>query len=853
MAAIVMLSMFAFIVLPAIQDPSNMPTGLIVIFVAGIFACIAWVIGIGQKKGTEYSLIGALLGAALALGGTMLSGPPAAVKADTGDIDRQQFGFLQREREAANAIVGQAYYLARQKEQNQFLPQPQFFQYHPDPTKDIVVGELLRREADEMGLTVTDDSVNDYLAAITQNKLTRDDLKTIRNQMGLSETDLYNILRAQLKSRMAAQFMFQGTTLPPENYWEFYKKLNVKESISVVPIAVSNFVDPSVEPTEAELQELFDAHRENYPNVSDDGKLDEGRPGFRQPRRVQLAYVEAEYDEIEKTVTPPTDEEIEAFYEEHYKTVPADDLDGTSDDASNDGPALPPADGPALPAADDAPAEGDLPAGKIDGEDLPAGEGESEPETDAPAEPDEGAALPRQSSLQQVAFFDDTESESATETETPPAEGPADEPAGDETTDDSEPATSESDSPPAPPLPETSTPADSAPGDAPEVPDVTTAPDAPSTPEVRELDDALRSEITDQILRERTGDRMQEVINDVVAYMRKIGLQTLDPEDYDSHLSHDEALDLLKTYAEEHGLVFVKTPFLSQLELSDSEEYPIGRAVDRLFSNPFDQNPVRDVATQAFASRPEEVFTNAQSVVLPETESRFAFWKVDDQEEYVPEKLDDEGIREQVVEQWRELKAREAAQKRAAELAELAGDNEAVLSEALAGQTITGEEDAPSVSVVHPPSFSWMSKADPRMSPNPFMTPAPERTQLRTLPGRIGESFMETVFNELQPNETGVAHSVDKKYFYVVKVFERTYGLFEDLDAFRAQFMNEHLFAQFQFSDYQKLAQGQLMQYRTDWSKALFEKHHVEIIEQDEPKAEPDGEVADQGPDSTYY
>lgn len=883
------LAMFAFVILGAVQDPSNMPTGLIVIFVACTLGAIGWIAGIRSKKSNEFGTIGLILGAVLAVGGTMLSGPPVVVKADSGSIDRQQLGYLQTEREMANAIIMQASYIARQKEQSQFIQPPQPFQYHPDPTKDIIVGELLRREADEMGLAVTDDSVNDYLAAITQNKLTREDLKQISTQMRLSYTDLYNILRDQLKARMAAQFMYQGTTLPPESYWEFYKKLNVKESISVVPIAVSNFVDESIEPSDAELQELFDANRENYPNTSNDGKLDEGRPGFRQPRRVQLAYVEAVYDEIEKTVPPPTEDEIEAFYEEHYKTVSGDELDSANDGSTDSevGPALPEPDqpsdedGPALPETDapveeDAAVEGDAaPTEEGDGEAAPASEGETESEE--PAESEEGAALTQPSSIQPVAFFDDAEDEPETEAaeeETPAAETVVEETTSEAADSETEPASEdaeagpaseETDSPPPPPLPEANQPADSAPeapgptetapGEAPAVPQTTTPPDAPeaaSKPEVRELDDQLRSEITDQILRERTGDRMQEVIDDAVSYMREIGLQTLDPEDYDTHLSHEEALDRLKAYADEHNLVFGQTPLLSQFELSESEEYPIGRAVDRMFSNPFDQTPVQDVATQAFTSRPQEIFTNAQSVVLTDTESRFAYWKIDDQEEYVPESLDDEGIREQVVEQWRELKAREAAQKRAVELAEQANGKDEDLSAILAGQTITGNEGSSSVSVVHPPSFSWMSKADPRMSPNPFMTPPPERTQLRTVPGRIADSFMETVFNELQPNEAGVAHSVDKDYFYVVKVIERTYGRSENLEAFREQFLKEQLFAPYQFSDYPKLAQGQLQQYRTDWSKELFEKHGVEIIEQEEPEPEPDGEFADLETESAY-
>ncbi len=834
------LAMFAFVILGAVQDPANMPTGLIVIFVACTLGAIGWVAGIRSKKSNEFGVMGLFLGAALAIGGTLLGGPPTVVKADTGNIDEQQFAYLRNERDAANEFIYRVYAVASQKDRAQFMQQPSPFQYHVDAEKDVVVGELLRREAEEMGLTITDESVNDYLNSISQQQLTRDELKEIRNQMGLSESDLYNILRDQLSSRLAAQYMYQGTVLPPESYWEFYKKLNVRESVSIVPLAVSMFVDESAEPTDAELQELFDAHKDNYPNSTDEGQLDEGRPGFHQPRRVQLAYVEAAYDEIEKTVTPPTDEEIEAFYEENYKSISSDELKGQSDG---------PVDGPALTGPEE-----DLPAGKIDGEDLPPVEEETEDlppgeeAIESPAdESEEGAGVSRTATIHPVAFFDDTEPAETTDApaaDAPPADAPATE--GDS-------VDAPASSPPPPPLAEASESNDAAPGEAPAVPAPATAPQAPTAPEVRPLDDQLRQEIIDQILRERTGDRLQEVINETTAYMRDLGLRMLDPEDFESHLSHEAARAMLKTYAEEHGLVYAETPLLSQLELSDSEEYPIGRAVDRLFSNPFDRTPVTDVVSYCFSSRPQEVYARAQSVVQPDTDSRFAYWKIDDQAEYVPESLSDRGIREQVVAEWRELKARDVAQARADELAKLADGSEALLSEALAGQTITGAEGSPSVSVLNPPAFSWMTKADPRMSPNPFMTPPPEMTRLRTIPGRIGESFMQTVFEDLQENAAGVAHSMDKEYYYVVKVFERTYGRFENIEQFREQFLSEQLFAPYQFSDYPKLAQGELQQYRTDWSKELFEKHGVEIIEREVPEPKIDEEMPDEEPISSAY
>ncbi len=878
MVATVMLAMFGFIVAPAIQDPTDMPPALIIIFAAGTFGCIAWISGIRKKKSSEYGLIGVVIGTVVGVGLSTLGGPPVVVKADTGDLNEQEMYSLEQQRSIANHFLTQAVLMARSKGDNQFLQPPAPFGFHPDPERDIVITELLRREARELGIVVSDEMVNDYITAVTAGKLGAADVKAIRSGIGISESDLYNILRSELLARLAYQYQYDwstlsngragGTFLPPEAYWEFYQRLNVRESVGIAPVPIQAFVDKSAEPSETELQQLFDAHRENYPDTSDDGRLDEGRPGFRQPRKVRLAYVEAAYDEIEKQVEQPTDEEIQAFYDEHYKTLPAEQT-GT-DDAAGNGSAKPTGtpdstgqpNGPSLPApgaeteteekpAEEKPAE-KQPDGKIDGDDLPLGEepgdkkadpgdtasdnNESDTDDSDADESNTGASdaddsdkealLGTPSSTRLVAFFDDTDGSDAAEEpdvaqeESDVTEAKSD--AAQSPESDGESNETPGNRPPAPPLAE--------PNDA--------GSDTPTAPPVRELDDTLRGEIRDQILRRRTEDKLTEVINEAVALMRELELRMANLPEDDDYLTHEEALEELRAYAEQNGLSFVETPPLSALELQNSEDYPIGGAVDQLFSDPFNPRPATNVLQQVFRSAPREVY-RSQSVIDPETDSRFAYWKIDDQAEYVPESLSDPGIRDQVVDTWRELQAREKAKARAAQLAQMAEEADGPLSEVFAGQTVTGKPDGPAITVLHPAKFSWMTKADPRMSPNPFSTPPPQRTRLRNVPGRIGDSFMKTVFNETREGGVNVAHSIDKSYFYVVRVEERTYGRAKDLQAFREQFLREPVFAPYYASDYPKLAEAELREFQTDWSEALLKKHHVEIIKR-EPEPTPE-------------
>ena len=101
-----------------------------------------------------------------------------------------------------------------------------------DSDGDIVVTELLRREGKRLGLAVTDDGVFDFirgLAAFSGKTLTQEQFSAIRHRLGVSEEELLASLKAELLARETASFLYQQTTVPPESFWEYYKKFKPKE------------------------------------------------------------------------------------------------------------------------------------------------------------------------------------------------------------------------------------------------------------------------------------------------------------------------------------------------------------------------------------------------------------------------------------------------------------------------------------------------------------------------------------------------------------------------------------------------------------------------------------------------
>jgi hypothetical protein len=903
------LAMFAFVILGAVPDPSAMPPVLGAIFIGGIVGGLAWLAGIRSKKSNEWGLFGFIAGLGIGLAAMMAVGPGDVVRADTGNIDQMQMDDLYRQRSLANSFVGMASARAQEKGFQAFSAPFNFGFGHPEESRDIVVGELLRREADRIGMQVTDEAVNDFIRSEFDGKIGAGDVREIRRQIGVSESELYTALRNELKASNAGRFFYGGITvangrnpLPPLEYWEFYRRMNIQQSVGIVALPVASFVDDSATPSDSELQELFAKHKANFPNTTLEGRLEEGLIGFRQPRRVALEYIEIPYEAVEKTVGEVTDEEIEQHYEEFYASAPDFPMSDTDRAAPADGPMLPELT-PDVPSTTDEKPEAGKAADEKPADDKPAEpsadqpaetpqepNSETTPETpqppaeqpnadEPPAEPkaddsepaadESGASVRSRSALQLVAFFDDAQPAEQPEqapadepaAEQPPAEQPADKtdtpteknaaersPA-DEAPADDKPAEEKPEAADKPAADASDKPAADAPAseadmppaepDAPAAGEATPA-ETPATPPAepagpRELDDELRAEIREQILRRKTSQKQQELMRQTFERMGlELSTGVTAPEGDPARVSAEETTAKLKEYARQNGLVYARTPQMTLRELEQSEEHRVGRAISVA-----NIQASESAAQIAFSMPPSSLF-QARQVMDIETGSRFVFWKVEDVPAYVPENLDDPGIREQVVKAWQQLQARENARARAQELAKQADGVDKPLSEIFAEATVTGQDGADAISVVQPPRFSWLSAPSAEMSPNPFNRPMPTMTALRTVPGDVGEEFMRTVFDRLDPGEAGVAHSYDMEYFYVVKILERSYGNSPDQQAFRERFITQPVFDQFGFSDYFKLAARELAQYQTNWADELFRRHNV-VFAQTGPE---DGEAS---------
>ncbi|WP_139228395.1 hypothetical protein [Planctomicrobium piriforme] len=886
MVVITGVSMISFVLLGAVQDPQDIPAPLFVLFLAAVLGGVFWLAGMSRGKGAEWGFSGALVGAIIGVVGIFYTREAGAVLIDNGNLTSQDLSDLRRQRIIANRFVQMAFQQTFGLGIEQ-LPAPMqrsyLFGYSAGEdidVRDVVMGELLRRDADKMGMTVSNEVVTDYIKRITsksglmdalqragaqldpQNRaimsfylgqlkekpLTAEAFTKIRTQLRVSENELLNAIRNELKTVQALELLYGRNEIPPETFWEFYRQLNVRQSADVAMIPVSDFIDAEAKPTDSELKDLFNKYRMNPPGITPEGKLEEGRPGFYQPRRIQIGYLEAVFDKIEPLTGDISDEEVQKRYDERYlRQVP----EGDKSRLNLDGPALPkppsgdmpkpsaetPADGtpaPATPTTDN-PAEPKADAAKPQPPAAPGTDEKIPPAAPMGKEPSSSSII-ELPATQMVAFFQpDAPATPA------PAEKPADKPADapkadapavtppaaeakpmDKPADAAAPAPAETKpmgemsaaEKPATEKPATEKPAD---GTIPPAPSTETPP-APMS-DIPPLDDKLKAELREEIRRERTQAEILKRMTAAFEFLGDMSYRVLNDKAEATHLTLEQATKEIEAYAEKNQLVYVVTPFLSYQELSKSEDYPIGSAITRLGQR-------TTVTDSLFQSQSSELFRVNQAENF-RTLSAFAFWKLGDKPAFIPESLDaDPSIRAQVVDAWKRLQAEPKAKARAEELAKQVQGSDKPMPEALAEATVTGKEGSLFVTVRSTGDFTWMQKP---IVPPTSMQPAGPVTQ-SIVPGLedVGADFFPTVFDKMQPGDVKVIPNREKTAFYVVKITSRYPATAEELNKMRDEFLAAGM-----QQAYGSLAQRLLTQNSVNWAEELFTKHDVVFLERE--------------------
>ena len=285
------LAMFSFMVMGSFTGDTSNATLPILCGVVGmaIFGFFGWRRGEPVTFGGLGIVLGIIVGVYLTLHGG--SGPKPPIETDAGNLSHNELNNLISRRNTANQFIKLAIekaditpamqnnpMFAQMLEQQIRRSLFGFGREQDDLSGDVVLGYLLDKEADEMGIVVSEHAVSDYINRVTNKKLTSTDFNSVIKSMRLSESEVFDAIRGELKARLAMEMLIPRSVPSPEEYWNEYRKLQVTETLDVAAVPVADFLSAAPNPTEDQLLTYFDAWKEipaAFP----------GGPGLRQPRR----------------------------------------------------------------------------------------------------------------------------------------------------------------------------------------------------------------------------------------------------------------------------------------------------------------------------------------------------------------------------------------------------------------------------------------------------------------------------------------------------------------------------------------------------------------------------------------
>ena len=854
MVITLLLVMFVFTIGDSLFQISSgrIPKTLVFLTFIIVGALFGWTYGMRRGKALNHSLVGGAVGLLIAfLGTSFLSGIEksrnARVTTTLGEFTQDELRSWMEDQQTANQFIRNIRDAARpnalENPERQFeayywdyLTQQMGFNFGPDLQQSATMSYLLQKEADEIGLRISNQMVQDEINNMTAENLGRLEYQQVLKSMKMTEAQMFEIMKKQMKAQYVLNLRSPNVVQTPGDYWEVYRKTSVTQDMGTTAIPVSEFLKSVPEPTESELLTFFEKHKDTYPSL-------EGDPGFRQPRKIQIAYLEADYNQIEGTIEKVTSEEIQEYYEKHpdefrVEVFPETNTSNTTPNSTGNQNGPIDFSQPVIPIEAMKPEEESTPApepvNEADNEATEKSKSDATLKSDknsdikseedalkipqqTPPEEKKSAekasrnflrkTIPVSTVLLQETSDDNTKSpadstdEKSDNTDTTNSQGKTAPKENSETNtasdnkDSANTASQSSDTSPATPTPtangnsnskepekepnstnppELRLPVSSGNEESNSQESTTTSGDLPAPEpqyELRPLDDDLKFEIEENLLRTRTQAKLNSLIAKASDEVSELSVDYLIADDDPAKLAEIRAsvLEALKKYAASNELSFHQTPAMTEEQYATSEDYPIGQASEYIENAP-PTSRGDTVGQILFRSPPSQMLIPYKGKDNVQGENLFVFFKIADVKSHVPP-FEEEGVRDQVHKAWKEGKARELAQKRAEEIATQIRESEENMSQVLGVQTVTEEEGSPQLTYRQTGNFSWLSLPPPDAT-QPMAERNLQITSLISL-DKIGSQFMKTVFDEMKPGEVGVVPNQNKSTYYVVKILSR--------------------------------------------------------------------------------
>ncbi len=622
--------------------------------------------------------------------------------------------------------------------------------------QDCVLTQVFADLAKDSGISVSDAFINHFLKEWGLGKTSDAEIAELLRYVGLTDKVLFAGLRdLLLRHFYTSSLAFATAGALPEERWQDWKRINERIVVEAAVLPVDKFISEVPQPTETELKQFFDEHKDQIGGLLDSvngALLPSPTPGFREPRQVKIQYLVANVDDkAQELLDSVTDEEIADYYERNKRTMfvntspsssPTTSAEGLFDDDMQDEESAPDQESP---SDEESTASGESEEGEPESEpDAESGDAEDlietspEQSTESPSDQDSGQAATK-SPFRLVAIQNEAEETDETdETEVTADEADAEE---DQTTaDQTTPDQSEADA--AESTEEASSTADSE--------DDVTEPAADADDQEEPVEYEPLENVEDQIRRSLAVDKavveLQEIADktygDLQAAYNPYGFEVVSArtEDREIPAPPSELADY-KAIATATGLVSEETVLRSQKELSETF---VGRAVDA-------QTRTKLVHQVMFGDI--DLYEPLRAVDL--AGNTYIVCKTEDKPSRVPEF---EEVEDAVTTAWKKAEAAKLAMAKAEELAKAAdesGDTVAV---------VAGKED---FEVVTTDAFSWLTfgTTQAEMQRGPRLGEAPPLES-------VGIDFMTKAF-ELQPDQKSAVMNHDESAAYVIQLDRR--------------------------------------------------------------------------------
>ena len=173
---------------------------------------------------------------------------------------------------------------------------------------------LLAAKAEQLGIVVTTAMVADYIEDWTDRSMERDTTTQIHKNAGLSEDQLFNILRRELMAqRVRIMTSFANDVGTPAQLFQYAGRLTRKAQFEFLPIPVSQFINRSDnrDPSDDELRDFFNEWKDHLNSPELPG------PGLKEPYRASVEYLKADWNEfVVRAKEKVTEEEIQQYYDD---------------------------------------------------------------------------------------------------------------------------------------------------------------------------------------------------------------------------------------------------------------------------------------------------------------------------------------------------------------------------------------------------------------------------------------------------------------------------------------------------------------------------------------------------------